>query len=224
MLEVEGRIRRGIRHFLMTLFPLTTFYVFVYFFTEIFLEFAGIESRTPVLFVALAIRFAPTQKKFSSLLENWIFPARVRLREMLNDYLRRSLSTTEKEAFWKELENRFRMALKVDAVISVVRRKGQCEELLSGGIILGALLDMAYEEEVISLNDGDIIFMYTDRLSESTSPQDEIFGEERIKNFLCANIEQTPDNLLQFLEDEVARFGGNLPLADDFTLLAAKVK
>jgi sigma-B regulation protein RsbU (phosphoserine phosphatase) len=106
----------------------------------------------------------------------------------------------------------------------VARRGQECEELLSGGILLGAVPEMVYEEAVVKLYSGDILFMYTDGLSEATNVSDEMFGEERIKKFLCANIEQPPERLLQLLEEEVARFAGNKPLADDFTLLAAKVQ
>jgi serine phosphatase RsbU (regulator of sigma subunit) len=51
-----------------------------------------------------------------------------------------------------------------------------------------------------------------------------MFGEERLKEFLAANRNLTPEELLKNLEKEVMAFLGEFPLGDDFTLVAAKVK
>jgi serine phosphatase RsbU (regulator of sigma subunit) len=123
LLEIEGRIKRGTRHFLIALGLLTVFYLLIYFSSEFTLEVLGIESRTPVLIIALvlAIGFAPAQRRLLAILDKWIYPERSRLKGMLNDFLRQSVATTDKKTFWNELESRLKVALKVDQVYPVLR-------------------------------------------------------------------------------------------------------
>ncbi len=123
LLEIEGRIRRGTRHFLIALALLALFYLLIYFVSEFALEVLGIESRTPVLIIALllAVGFAPAQRRLLASLDKWVYPERFRLKGMLNDFLSNSMATTDKKAFWNELENRLKTALKVDQVYPVLR-------------------------------------------------------------------------------------------------------
>ncbi len=126
LLEIEGRLRRGTRHLVITLALLTVFYLMIYFVSEFALRILGVASRTPVLVASLvlAIGFAPAQRRLLTLLNRWIYPERVRLTGMLNDFIRGSLTSADKDAFWIGLENRLKTALKVDAVFPVVRVLG----------------------------------------------------------------------------------------------------
>jgi sigma-B regulation protein RsbU (phosphoserine phosphatase) len=123
LLEIEGRIRRGTRHFLIGLGLLAAFYVLIYFSSEFTLEVLGVQSRTPVLMIALvlAIGFAPAQRRLQGALDRRIYPERFRLKGMVDDFLRQSMATTDKKAFWNELENKLRAALKVDQIYPVLR-------------------------------------------------------------------------------------------------------
>ena len=105
-----------------------------------------------------------------------------------------------------------------------VSKSGLIEELTEGGLLLGVMPDMPYKQGSIRLGSGDIIFLYTDGLSESARADEEMFGEERIKQFLVANISLAPKLLLEKLEQEVSIFIGDQHLTDDFTLLSAKVR
>lgn len=104
-----------------------------------------------------------------------------------------------------------------------VSQSGLIKELTEGGLLLGVVPEMPYQQGSIQLGTGDIVFFYTDGLSESARADEEMFGEERIKQFLVANINLAPKLLLEKLEQEVSIFIGDQHLTDDFTLLAAKV-
>jgi sigma-B regulation protein RsbU (phosphoserine phosphatase) len=106
----------------------------------------------------------------------------------------------------------------------IVNRAGQIIELTEGGILLGIMPEMPYKLGSVQLNEGDILFLYTDGLSESTRADDEMFGEDRIKQFLIANNSLVPQALLEKLEQDVSDFIGDQHLGDDFTLIIAKVK
>lgn len=123
LLEVEGKIRRGTRYLAMTIVLLLGFYITIYLLSGILLNSLGIESRGIFLLLALllAIGFTPAQRKIQSLTEQKIYPERSKLRVMLNDFLRESLITSNKESFWSEFEKRLRNVLKVDSVYPVLR-------------------------------------------------------------------------------------------------------
>jgi sigma-B regulation protein RsbU (phosphoserine phosphatase) len=103
-----------------------------------------------------------------------------------------------------------------------VSRSGEVRELLDGGVLLGAVADFPYQQGSAQLASGDMVFLYTDGLSESTRPDGQMFGEERIKQFLIRNVDLPPQQLLARLEEEVATFADGIHLADDFTLVVAK--
>jgi phosphoserine phosphatase RsbU/P len=105
-----------------------------------------------------------------------------------------------------------------------VSRSGAVKELTEGGLLLGVMPEMPYKQGSTQLGAGDIVFLYTDGLSESARADEEMFGEDRIKQFLAVNINLTPNLLLEKLEQEVSTFIGDQHLTDDFTLLSVKVK
>lgn len=126
LLEIEGRIRRGTRHLVTSIILLAALYLLIFIISESLLSVLGVESRTPVLIaaLALAIGFAPAQRRLMGLLDKWIYPERGRLKGMLDDFIRASSASSDTEAFWNGLENRLKTALKVDSVYPVVRAHG----------------------------------------------------------------------------------------------------
>jgi serine phosphatase RsbU (regulator of sigma subunit) len=105
----------------------------------------------------------------------------------------------------------------------LIRSGGGVETLEAGGLILGALSGMPYEEGTVSLGDGDLIFLYTDGVTEAENSEEEMYGEGRLREFLEVNIERSPEEILTGLEEEVKSFAGEVPFSDDFTLLAVRV-
>jgi len=105
----------------------------------------------------------------------------------------------------------------------VIRFGGEVEELSEGGLLLGALSGMPYEQGTIKLELGDILFLYTDGISEAENAEGDMFGEEKMKELFLRNSSQAPQKLKELLEGEVKDFIGKTPLSDDFTLLIAKV-
>jgi phosphoserine phosphatase RsbU/P len=106
----------------------------------------------------------------------------------------------------------------------VVSRSGVVQELTEGGVLLGIMPGLPYKAGSVQLSVGDILFLYTDGLSEAARADEEMFGEERIKQFLAANTNLEPKDFLENIEKEVSLFIGEEALADDFTLLCARVK
>lgn len=126
LLEIEGKIRRGTRYLTITVLLLIAFCSFIYSLSGLVLDIFGIDSRTLTIIIALllAIGFTPTRRKFQSMLEKKIYPERSKLREMLSDFLGNSLAITDKRVFWSELENKLKLALRVDTIYPVLRAAG----------------------------------------------------------------------------------------------------
>jgi sigma-B regulation protein RsbU (phosphoserine phosphatase) len=100
---------------------------------------------------------------------------------------------------------------------------GEVAELEDGGLILGFLPGMNYRQGEIQLGSGDMILMFTDGVSEAMNASEEEYGLERMASYIRTHIEESPQAILSGLEKEVKLFTGDAGLADDFTMILAKV-
>ncbi|MBU1936222.1 SpoIIE family protein phosphatase, partial [bacterium] len=106
----------------------------------------------------------------------------------------------------------------------LLRRDGSIKCLDKGGLILGTIPGIPYQQETIKLESGELILMYTDGVSEAMNNAEEEFGDERIAKLLQENATLSPEALLAKLEADVIGFNGSDDFEDDFTLLAARIE
>ena len=104
----------------------------------------------------------------------------------------------------------------------IIRKNGEVVELWVGGTVLGFMTDIAFEEETVVLDSGDMLVAFTDGVSEAMNDRDEEFGEYRIIEIAQRIHGEAPGTVLEVIEKEVATFRGERPLGDDFTLLVVK--
>jgi serine phosphatase RsbU (regulator of sigma subunit) len=99
------------------------------------------------------------------------------------------------------------------------------EFLYRTGAALGIIEDLPMNQRTISLGLDDLLFLYTDGLTEAFSPDDETFGDGRLQQVLN-NVAETSSarTVLDALETAVNQFMDPLPAADDLTMLALKRK
>lgn len=99
---------------------------------------------------------------------------------------------------------------------------GQCQELSEAGSLLAFMKNQAFKEQVIWMEPGDILVMYTDGVTEAMNPHGELFGEDRLRQV----IEQIGNVSAQAMLDEimlvVEDFLGEAPRADDLTLIVVR--
>ncbi len=106
----------------------------------------------------------------------------------------------------------------------LMRRDGSLRRLEEGGLPLGAFDFGTYGEEEVALDDGDLLLMYTDGLTETRSPDDEDeYGLERLCVFLREHGELDVGELLPCIDQELQRFRGRHEADDDITLVALKL-
>ena len=108
-----------------------------------------------------------------------------------------------------------------DPVILV--RGGGVDLLGSTGPPLGLIADATRTGVDTVLEPGDLLVLYTDGITEATAPAtDEEYGRSRLAA-LCTEQRHLPlDELARAVEDDLIRFTGGAPFADDRTLVLAR--
>jgi sigma-B regulation protein RsbU (phosphoserine phosphatase) len=90
------------------------------------------------------------------------------------------------------------------------------------GPALGIIDDLPMDQRTIVLGLEDVLLLYTDGLTEAFSPENEIFGEERLQQALKLAETSSARLVLDALEASVNKFMDPLPASDDLTMLALK--
>jgi sigma-B regulation protein RsbU (phosphoserine phosphatase) len=97
------------------------------------------------------------------------------------------------------------------------------QQLSCGGLIVGAFRDCIYEQGWIDTKPGDLLFAYTDGLTEALNRNGEEFGEDRIKETLRAHSLASVDEIRTELVRRVREWCAGAPQYDDLTFVIMKV-
>lgn len=95
--------------------------------------------------------------------------------------------------------------------------------LTAGGPILGAFGDASFEQETVSLADGDTLVMFTDGVTEARNAAGEEFGEERLIACVEEEAGAPPSMLLQRIFSAVREFGHGVEQSDDVTAAVTRL-
>ncbi len=105
----------------------------------------------------------------------------------------------------------------------LVRGGNQVHFLDVGGLLLGAFADAVYQMGEVSLKSQDLIFFYSDGLTEARNQQDEEFGEQRLIGLLLKWSYLSADQLKEKIIYEVNDFASGTVQYDDQTLAVLKI-
>ena len=89
-------------------------------------------------------------------------------------------------------------------------------------IVLAAMEGYPYRAEEMQLEPGDVIYTYTDGVTEATDSKEELYGEPRLKDALNANEWSSMEELCIGIKKDVDAFVGDAPQFDDITMLAIR--
>jgi len=105
--------------------------------------------------------------------------------------------------------------------LPLVRRSSGDYEYFSSKADLpfAALEEYTYSIQKTTLFKGDSMFIYTDGVTEATNASNELFGEERLRNFLNAHKDLSLQSLCEGVKSEINGFVGEAPQFDDITML-----
>lgn len=104
----------------------------------------------------------------------------------------------------------------------VLRAAGGFERLSSTGRPLGLLAGGGYEELTLPLEEGDVLFFYTDGMVEAENEAGEFLGPERLEAALTSSPHTDVDTILAHVEESVRRFRGKAEPSDDATIMALR--
>ena len=94
--------------------------------------------------------------------------------------------------------------------------------LEGSGAVLGMFPEGSYEHRSLPLEPGDTLVIYTDGITEAQDSRGREYGEERLTELVRSRIFLPPVELQDQLLNSVKQFAGEVPLADDLTLLLVK--
>jgi sigma-B regulation protein RsbU (phosphoserine phosphatase) len=105
----------------------------------------------------------------------------------------------------------------------LVHRGGVVERLEGTGLLLGIVAAAKYEQRTCRLDQGDVVVLFSDGVTEACRPEvDEEFGEDRLAATLAELSCDSAQSIIESINQRVHEFTGGCPPADDITLVVAR--
>jgi sigma-B regulation protein RsbU (phosphoserine phosphatase) len=90
------------------------------------------------------------------------------------------------------------------------------------GIILGVKPDAVYETGRLSLAAGEMVYLFTDGVTEASNAIDELFGEARLEAALRGAADRASAKIISSVAEAVKGFVGTALPSDDITMIAVR--
>jgi serine phosphatase RsbU (regulator of sigma subunit) len=104
----------------------------------------------------------------------------------------------------------------------VVRGDASVEALHDGGMVLGLLEGVPYDEGEVDLFEGDTLVVYSDGVTETWDAAGEEFGDQRLAQLIIDMRERDAAGLQDAILAELETFSGGAKGTDDRTLIVIK--
>ena len=105
----------------------------------------------------------------------------------------------------------------------VLMTGGGCSMLpVIPNIPLGVEADYPFEAQKTQIKQGDMLFLYTDGLTEAENNKHELFGDERMMKSLKTIPESCPHNVIEHMQNAVGDFVAGAEQSDDLTMLSIR--
>jgi len=103
-------------------------------------------------------------------------------------------------------------------------RDGKIKKLMKGGIILGVMKTFTpYETELIELQEGDTLILFTDGITEAKDIDDKEFSDERLEALALELSGRSAQEITAGIQKEVQSFAFGTLQSDDLTLVVLKI-
>lgn len=93
---------------------------------------------------------------------------------------------------------------------------------LPKSFVVGPMPDTEYKSQKLTLKPNDIIFLYTDGVTEAMNPDSQLFSDERLKEFLSGLKDKDVKEIIRAVREQIAEFAQGALQSDDITMLALK--
>ncbi len=106
----------------------------------------------------------------------------------------------------------------------IIHKDASLERLKIGGTVLGLYESCTYEVGTIQLQVGDLLYCFTDGISEAQGSLGIEYGEERLEKLLIQNRDKTAEDLAAIIQKDISIYIGNAPQYDDITHIVLRFK
>ena len=93
---------------------------------------------------------------------------------------------------------------------------------LNPNFVLGGMEDFQYKTESLKLQKGDIIFMYTDGVTEAMNEQGDFYSDKKLKDELKGLTNESCQQIIETTSKKIEAFAGNAEQTDDIAIMAVK--
>jgi len=88
------------------------------------------------------------------------------------------------------------------------------------GPVVGAVSGMVYDEGLTTMDPEDLLFMYTDGVTEEMNADSQLFSEKRMVDVLKSKATNSAESAVRDIVSAVKSFKGETEQSDDITVLA----
>lgn len=90
------------------------------------------------------------------------------------------------------------------------------------GFVLGGFDGVHYSDEVLQMQAGDTLCLYTDGVTEAMDNEFDLYGESRLIDRVRESAGKNEREIVQIIQEDVTSFAGSAPQSDDITLLVVR--
>src|SRR6202521_3843236 len=126
-------------------------------------------------------------------------------------------------ATWQKGKQKLRVA-NAGQSQPLLYKDGHCGKVELTGFPMGIFEEVSYDEWNGVLEPGEILVFHSDGIAESTNPEGQFFGTEKLRKLIELHHQLLAAELADLILREVDWFTQNAPLTDDRTLVIAKVR
>lgn len=97
-----------------------------------------------------------------------------------------------------------------------------CTNTTLDGMPIGIMEDVDYKQAKVKFNPGDMVFIYSDGITEMRNLNKDEYGLDRLHGFILDNNHLNANDFVEKIVDDVEQFRGDAPPHDDMTILVLK--
>ena len=88
------------------------------------------------------------------------------------------------------------------------------------GPVAGAMEMLQFKELSLRLKKGDVLFLYTDGVTEAMNSKEKLYSSERLQNLIGSSKETHAEDIIETVKHDIKIFTGDEPQYDDITMLS----
>ena len=92
------------------------------------------------------------------------------------------------------------------------------------GLVLAGMEGIVYRQSEILLGVGDVLYLYTDGVTEATDAHNQLYGDDRLLSVINQGPVAVMEAFLGRIQNDIDAFVQDAPQADDITMLTLKIK